>query len=639
MKNKFIYFVVTLMTFLFALLFFNTTSYAGSQTLRDLHYDVTLNEDGSADVIETWKIEVYDTNTLFKIFELDDTKYGEITNVRVSEITSQGKENEFINTGEYAYHVKKGGFYALNTSANEFEIAWGVGIEYREDKLYKISYKITNAIKNYLDCSEFYWQFIGENNGLSAGHITGTIKLPNKVNSKDDLKVWAHGPLYGNIEIVDNETVSFEVGYFPSETMLEVRVATTEKNMFLLNQNKVMANKLDSILEEEGKWADDANAERKRLEREEKMAEIAVYIMIGIIAIAIVAVCVLFVFKIIKYAKQLKSVTRIKPETEYKYFRDFPDEFATPAEAAYLYYFDKSSLFTNNLSKVVSATLLSLALKKVISFVQDEKDKVYIVINREMDVTLEDDEKSIYDLLIKIQESLKKKNKNEDAEVKISMKDIEKYAKNHNTTFLSKVECLEKLAKNSEIKKGNYSTDLIAKSQKYQNLSVAYYCIAIFGILFTVFLLPLILGILSLICGVLCSKLSKRFRTLTQKGENEKEQWKGLKRYMEDFSLLNEREVPELIMWEKFLVYATAFGIADKVLKQLKIRYPQIVDESYMMNNGYAYMYIMSRNSFDRAILSGMQSAYASGLRQRAMDSYSSGNYSSRKWSVVVAFR
>ncbi len=39
---------------------------------------------------------------------------------------------------------------------------------------------------------------------------------------------------------------------------------------------------------------------------------------------------------------------------------------------------------------------------------------------------------------------------------------------------------------------------------------------------------------------------------------------------MEEFSLLKEKEIPHLVLWEKFLVYATAFGIADKVIKQLK---------------------------------------------------------------------
>ena len=41
--------------------------------------------------------------------------------------------------------------------------------------------------------------------------------------------------------------------------MVEVRIVTTE-NVFFLNNNVLNTNKLDSILAEEGKWADEANS-------------------------------------------------------------------------------------------------------------------------------------------------------------------------------------------------------------------------------------------------------------------------------------------------------------------------------------------------------------------------------------------
>lgn len=57
--------------------------------------------------------------------------------------------------------------------------------------------------------------------------------------------------------------------------------------------------------------------------------------------------------------------------------------------------------------------------------------------------------------------------------------------------------------------------------------------------------------------------------------------------------MIDDKTVPELILWEKYLVYATAFGIADKVLEQLKVVYPQITDTDYMSSHGYTYMYLM----------------------------------------------
>ena len=106
----------------------------------------------------------------------------------------------------------------------------------------------------------------------------------------------------------------------------------------------------------------------------------------------------------------------------------------------------------------------------------------------------------------------------------------------------------------------------------------------------------------------------KKINVYTQKGIDEKEMWRGLKKYMEDFSMLDKREVPEIAIWEHFLVFATTFGIADKVLKQLKVVYPNI--ENDLNVNTYTYMYLMMNtnfsSSFSNAISTSMSSAYTS---------------------------
>lgn len=448
--------------------------------------------------------------------------------------------------------------------------------------------------------------------------MTGTIKLPKEVSSKEELKVWAHGPLNGNIEIVDNETVSFEVSKLNTQTMVEVRVVTTD-NIFTGNLNTYNIDKLSRILSEEGKWADEANASRKRANN----------IIIAIIVI--VAIIILFfILKIIKYAKELSRVkkTKIKPEMKLDYFREFPDEDATPGEASFLYYFNKRGAFANNVSKIVSATILSLALKKVITFEEEsgKKNNVYIVIKPISDENLlKKDEKSIYELLVKVEEHARKKNKDMANQDRISMKDIENYAKKNDTAFLSKIEGLEKIAKGVEEAKGNYNKEAEKLADRWGIKSVIYLIVAMFCIPAAMMIVPLLIAIPCAICGVLCLRIGANLRTLTQKGENEREQWIALKKYMEDFSLLNEREVPELVLWEKYLVYATAFGIADKVLAQLKIRYPELQDESYMISHGYTYMYMMNRMSFEGVLLGSMQKAYTNGLSQRASRNYSSG--------------
>ena len=124
-------------------------------------------------------------------------------------------------------------------------------------------------------------------------------------------------------------------------------------------------------------------------------------------------------------------------------------------------------------------------------------------------------------------------------------------------------------------------------------------------------LIPIVMAIINIVVtGIALYKIN----VFTKEGLNECEKWKGLKKYMEEFSFLNEKEIPEIAIWEEFLVYATAFGIADKVLKQLKIVYPDI--DNNINISTYPYMYLMIHtdfsNSFSNAISSSMSSAYSS---------------------------
>ena len=86
--------------------------------------------------------------------------------------------------------------------------------------------------------------------------------------------------------------------------------------------------------------------------------------------------------------------------------------------------------------------------------------------------------------------------------------------------------------------------------------------------------------------------------------------------------MLDKREVPEVVIWEKFLVYATVFGIADKVLKQLKVVYPEILDESYLSSNGYTYLYLINSSRFSTSFITTLNNSVRNSY-------YSSTNYSS----------
>ena len=52
--------------------------------------------------------------------------------------------------------------------------------------------------------------------------------------------------------------------------------------------------------------------------------------------------------------------------------------------------------------------------------------------------------------------------------------------------------------------------------------------------------------------------------------KTEVRQMLGLKKYLEDFTLIDEREVQEVALWKDYMVWATLFDSASTVVKQMK---------------------------------------------------------------------
>ena len=556
-------------------------------------------------VIETWDIDVHSmTNTLFKTFN----KRTGITDVGVSQIINN-EEIAFNKKNVEVLHVDKNCYYSLVNSKGQYEIAWGIN-ERSGKKTYKLEYTIEDAVINYNDCSELYWQFIGKDFEVDIDKVVGKIKIPNGAEDNTDIRVWAHGPLNGNIEMDSLNQASFEIEYLDSGNYLEVRIAMPTK-LFASNTNIVESNRIETILQEEIEWANQANEVRQRIVKQEQSIKTASIVIISILII-------FFTTKIIKYNKLLKDNPKKEPTQKLDYYRDIPIQDASPAYASFLYYFDKIGI-KNNIPKIFSAIMLDLCLKNYLEF--ENVDKKIIVHIRNGNKQLSEDEEIIYNLLNKIE------GKQENA---FTMKELEKYAKKNYSSFLNNLDKIENIAKKENEIQGNFDQRIRDKKAKWETKSILYLICAIFIIIFSIstpFILIVICMIISIICMILCRKLSKRFNGLTQKGIDEKEKWDGLKKYMEDFSMLDDKTVPELILWEKYLVYATAFGIADKVLKQLKIVYPQIMDDNFHSGTYLGLMYYNNlNNNFIHSLEHGVNSAYNGSVSARATYDYSNSS-------------
>ena len=101
-------------------------------------------------------------------------------------------------------------------------------------------------------------------------------------------------------------------------------------------------------------------------------------------------------------------------------------------------------------------------------------------------------------------------------------------------------------------------------------------------------------------------------KDLSYRGKEELAQVMGLKKYLDEFTLLSEREITELEIWKEYMVYATLFGIADKVVSQLEKVYPEKFKELEDYNRDRMVTYSYYR-SMHRSTQKAIQQRRASG--------------------------
>lgn len=92
----------------------------------------------------------------------------------------------------------------------------------------------------------------------------------------------------------------------------------------------------------------------------------------------------------------------------------------------------------------------------------------------------------------------------------------------------------------------------------------------------------------------------------------------GLKAFFKDFTSLNEKEPIEVKMWREYLIYAQILGMADKVAKDFKKLYPDVITDM-------TYDNIVIINNFSSTTVKAATAAKSYAEAQERARSYSSG--------------
>lgn len=462
-----------------------------------------------------------------------------------------------------------------------------------------IEYLLGNVVVIHEDIAEVYFNFVGDMFDDDINKYKLRVVLPDK--TKELVRVWAHGPLNGNVSPIKDENGYYYGGYLEindlySNTPVDMRL-TFDKNLILvdhpyLKKSEVLA--LDKILEVENLRADKANKEREK-------AKFFMYGSYALGSVYLVLLVLLFVYIYIKYDKELKT------NFDMEYNREFINDYdVTNIE----YLFDKKIT-----EKAFSTSILNLIYKKNIKIEQiDKKDYKLIKVNT--DNVSESEEylmKMIFD--------------NIGNKEYVLLSQIKKYAKEiHGTTseFLTSFTTWQNKVTSESIKNNFYESNTKIKVLGVL-FSLVGYLVFYVMVRFNGFNL---FSIIIFICALVFMIYVLIFNKRTKRGAEDYQKWKAFKRFLEDFGRFDEKELPEIVLWERYLVYANIFGIADKVGKTMKIKFNEINTNNQYSNGDLLFDYMMWNNlnhSINNTVRSSVSTARTVVNEAIAKSSSSSG--------------
>lgn len=417
----------------------------------------------------------------------------------------------------------------------------------KSSKGFYLKYTLQNMGIVHNDVAEIGYNIFSKQLTESVGDFRLHITLPQNQN---ELRAWAHGPLNGNIALDGKNNIDVEIQGLGAYTAMDVRFVF-DKEVIPLSTKKSGVNGLQPILSYEKIQADDANAQReeaKQIVAEKRKKEIILIVISSLWMVGL---------GIITYRVYVKNDKEYVPTFKGKYFRDFPSDL-NPEIVGYLM---NHRIGVNDLS----ASILHLIYKKKIGYEKIDK-KNYKLIDKGNRDNLSLSEQKIFPLLFP------------KGETETTLLDFQKRAKKSYGAFLDDYSSWEDSAKAEGEDKNFFESKKVTGAILY----------GIIGFMVHFMLLSFTLWmIVGFIAGIVAVGYYLSFTKRTVEGNEEYSRWKGLKNFINDFGQFKERELPQIELWEKYLVYAVDFGIAEKLAKQMEIK----IKEYNLNTSSVPYMY------------------------------------------------
>jgi uncharacterized membrane protein YgcG len=509
--------------------------------MSTLDLHVELHEDGSGTITQTRQMNLDEGTEMYIV--LDNLEGATLSNYSVTDF---GEPFTFQDGWDLDWsREEKAGKYGIIETDEGYELTWGIG-EYGPHE-YVVTYTLSDLVRQLEDGQSLNYNFFDGEGSINPEEVSITVTGPIPF-TQDNTRIWGFG-FNGEVNLEEGDLVGWSNEPIQDNGHITLLMQFNEPIFTDLKTKSTTLEKELNESQENSSYGD------QPMTFGEKMI-IAAFVLFGILLFGFIIIVVVARSRAIKRANPLVTGKAREKLNEDQYYREIPYTKGPMRDVQYLL----ESVGTGSFENYFSAYVLKWVKDGYITHTTETKGMVFkkehdqFVLNSfKLDKSVDKIERRFFKIVVEAagadgvldENEIKAWSKKNYKELDALKNDLLRYSKDHlhhqGYLYFEEVPFL-----------GMHAT--ITKA--------------------------------------------------SPEGEELFDRLVQFKNYLTDFSLLDERQIKEVSLWEDLIIWASLYGIAEEVAKQLAEFYPQFVSQSQVRVSD-----IYIAHAFSHSMQSGYSSA------------------------------
>lgn len=588
---------------------------AGDYYMPRVSIQGTVMQNGDLQVTETRAFEFdEDINGVFWNVPLAENQQGAVSELAIDDVRITSVDGEASNVPFQRVDYASAGdreVYTVSDEGGAIELKVFSPQDSGDEVEFTVRYTLRGAVMAWADAAELYWKFIGPDWSEASEDVRLDISFAACAGgagpslAKGDVRAWGHGPLDASVSLDVSSagaTARYDVPAVEPGEFAEARMAFP--TTLVPEMSPQGGERLQTILDEEQAWADEAN------ERREKARVQGAVVTAALLGVSALLLGIALWARFVKYASP-------KPVFDEDYFRDVPSQDHPAVLSAFMA--DGSVE-----PRAFVATLMKLTDDGVVALDSETREEKRLF-----------GTKRVEEYTLRLVDIARATDPIDRAAIALY---FGSGARNGDELSFDGAMAIDEYDEEGTSALDEFVAEVEAQLE-LRNLTCmvpAAYEIAMVALAFMVGILSfvLVLGMELASVAVFLATTAMLVATVILVGTTKflapeavelRERCEALERWLEDFTNLGEAVPGDLVLWNKLLVMAVAFGVSDEVLRQLADAVPVDLRGSEEMGYRYPVYWWCYPHGRLNAPAGSLQTAYRESASQLAASSDSSG--------------